>query len=98
MADLDLTEFRDSGLLQEVNRQWFHPRGLALYVWGERDGPIASIAGIRDFRDDPEGVYMALDQADVERGEQVAAELEARRAEREARLGWMIQPLEVYPD
>ena len=29
---LDLIEFRDFGFLQEVNRQFFHPLGLALEI------------------------------------------------------------------
>ena len=29
---MDIREFRDKGYLQEVNRQFFHPLGLALCV------------------------------------------------------------------
>jgi hypothetical protein len=55
---MDLTEFRDLGLLQEVNRCFFHPLGLALAVnVSVEDGAyvVDSIAGIFDNRDDPEG-------------------------------------------
>lgn len=30
--DLDNLDFKNLGLLQEVNRLFFHPRGLALYL------------------------------------------------------------------
>ena len=55
MKMMDIKEFREVGLLQEVNRLFFHPRGLALTVTtspNERD----YISGIWDAREDPEGI------------------------------------------
>ena len=51
---LDLYEFIDEGYLQEANRLFFHPLGLALQVYFEDDVP----AGIKvwDYREDPEGI------------------------------------------
>lgn len=57
MKNIDPAEFRDQGYLQEVNRRFFHPLGLALAV--EQDGDTLWFAGIRDCRDDPLGVYFA---------------------------------------
>lgn len=62
---MDLEELRDDGWLQEVNRQWFHPRGLALAVvtdtgWSERlwswltRRPTRHLV-VLDDRTDPEG-------------------------------------------
>jgi hypothetical protein len=44
------TEFRDLGYLQEVNRQFLHPLGLAMYVNAE-----TGEYGILDAREDLEG-------------------------------------------
>lgn len=61
---MDIAEFRDSGLLQEVNRRFFHPIGLALSVVvptaddsDEVKAQGVRLAGIIDARDDPEGYY-----------------------------------------
>lgn len=59
---LDIHEFRQLGLLQEVNRRFFHPIGLALAVNSNKDGEpriIDSLAYIIDSRDDPEGFCFA---------------------------------------
>lgn len=67
---MDLTEFRDLGFLQEANRLFFHPLGLALEVNGEWDDEekkgkftVTSLGGVWDYRDDPEG--MLFDQKDI---------------------------------
>lgn len=61
MADIehiDIAEFRKLGLLQEVNRQFFHPRGLALEVVTE-EGQPERLGGVWDYRGDPEGMEFA---------------------------------------
>jgi len=50
---LNLQEFVDKGYLQEVNRQFFHPLGLALEV-NINKGKAISLGNICDHRDDPE--------------------------------------------
>jgi len=52
---IDIKEFREAGYLQEANRQFFHPLGLALEVVISDDG-TEKIGGIWDYRDDPEGI------------------------------------------
>ena len=53
---IDIKEFRELGFLQEVNRKFFHPLGLALeIVIDDNDNYI--LKGIWDSRDDPEGIY-----------------------------------------
>jgi hypothetical protein len=54
---LDLKTLRDDGYLQEVNRQFFHPLGLALAV----DSEFRNLY-VWDERDDPEGFTFADDQ------------------------------------
>lgn len=52
---MDIEEFRSEGYLQETNRKFLHPLGLALEVKYDDDGN-AILGGIWDFRDDPEGM------------------------------------------
>lgn len=80
----------DGGYVQEANRQFFHPLGLALAV--DRDtGTIE----IWDDRDDPEGWFFAepeLNNDDaIAKANLVANELGARSAERIAVCGAVIQ-------
>jgi len=60
---MKIQEFRELGFLQEVNRLFFHPLGLALEVVVKckempdvADSGEMLIGGIWDYRDDPEGV------------------------------------------
>lgn len=51
---MDIKEFKERGYLQELNRRFLHPLGLALVVIKE-DGAYR-IGGIRDSRDNPSGI------------------------------------------
>lgn len=92
---LDLREFWESGYLQEVNRLFFHPLGLALELKFNSDGPI-HLGGIWDYRDDPEGVlFSTLDrEEDLIKAERVQKEFEKHKEARIALLGSVIQPIE----
>lgn len=58
LKTLSIKDFKDFGILQEVNRLFFHPIGLALYIIVDEDDPEkVSLGGILDYRGDPEGVY-----------------------------------------
>ena len=57
---LDIKEFVDGGYLQEVNRQFFHPIGLALEVGIKEKEQEYYISGVWDYRDDPKGVYFDI--------------------------------------
>jgi hypothetical protein len=63
---IDISEFRKVGFLQEVNRQFFHPLGLALEIQIDEDG-TERLGGIWDYRDDPEGILFASGVIDVEK-------------------------------
>lgn len=56
---MNIQEFMDHGYLQEVNRQFFHPLGLALEVVVS-DDEEPRIGGVWDYRDDPEGIYFDI--------------------------------------
>jgi hypothetical protein len=97
---IDIAEFRDKGYLQEVNRQFLHPLGLALSVVINEDGS-ASLGGICDYRDDPEGVYYDIALSDEARRKQfrekakyVEAQREKFYAARESLFGDSIEGLD----
>jgi hypothetical protein len=102
---MDLREFVEEGYLQEVNRRFLHPLGLALEVriavnpdaGDERTEVEYELGGIWDGRDDPEGTIFASG-GDAEKAGRVArAELRAHR-QREDALGWVVQPLGELPE
>jgi len=81
---IDIKEFRDRGYLQEANRLFFHPLGLALEAIidqaGEGRPEGIRLGGVWDDRDDPEG--RVFTEFDPEKAEMVAAESEVRREAR----------------
>lgn len=96
MADIkymDIREFQTEGFLQEVNRQFFHPHGLALEVIIDSDGTYR-LAGIWDYRDDPEGVIFSQHALSPRKRDSVAAERERHVEARIAILGDVVQSVE----
>lgn len=91
---MDIAEFREAGLLQEVNRRFFHPLGLALMVRRDSDG-TEWLSGIWDARDDPEGIRFTSDHDLARKAGSVDALWAAREAVRRAALGYMVQPAET---
>lgn len=85
MRFMDLNEFVEKGYLQEVNRQFLHPLGLALVAAGSGD----RIEGVWDSRDDPEGIVFA--EIDWDKVGSIKDEQERRRGPREAALGYWVQ-------
>ena len=63
---IDIKEFREFGFLQELNRQFLHPMGLALEVVKDDNGNEV-LGGIWDYRDDPEGIVFDIANSDDER-------------------------------
>jgi hypothetical protein len=86
---LDINEFADFGYLQEVNRLFFHPLGLALEITIEDDGS-AHLSGIWDYRDDPEGII--FEKVDGDKLQRVNDARIARKKGRQKALGYFIQP------
>lgn len=93
-----IKDFREAGYLQEANRRFFHPLGLALEVVVDPDGG-ERLGGIWDYRDDPEGVGFGQVQPEmVERARRVDAEWQAKAAVRAALYGAVVQPVDPDPD
>jgi hypothetical protein len=99
---MNLREFIDLGYLQEVNRQFLHPLGLALSLHVGDDPLSVQFDGIIDNRDDLEGWNFNLNSYEdparaVSRFKSnvahVEVEWERRRPIREKQLGYMVQPV-----
>ena len=96
---MDIKEFVEFGFLQEANRLFFHPLGLALEVKIDDDGSY-QLSGIWDYRNDPEGIaFGEVDEVRRQerinkknRVEQVALE---KGISRKQLLGYVIQKLDV---
>ena len=58
---MDIKDFRKFGFLQEANRLFFHPIGLALEVIVDDETEEERLGGIWDYRDDPEGILYGDD-------------------------------------
>jgi hypothetical protein len=93
---MELQEFLDGGFLQEANRHFFHPLGLALSVVTDEDGTVTGFGEIWDYRDDPEGIYFAEGVASAEKRDNVAAT--QKDISRLRALGYIIQPIEDASD
>ena len=58
---IDIKEFREKGFLQEANRLFFHPLGMALEVILDDTTGKEKLGEIWDDRDDPEGMLFQDD-------------------------------------
>ncbi len=96
---LNIKEFRDMGLLQEVNRLFFHPLGLALSVSAD-DNDEFKLDEIWDYRDDPEGIIFDYANRDdesikeaVAKANKVHAFMTKKHMTRNATLGFVVEPI-----
>lgn len=92
---IDIAEFRREGYLQEVNRQFFHPLGLALEVVVDDDGE-ERLGGVWDYRDDSEGISYGEGMIDPGKADRVQRARWDRELRRIAALGYVTQP--IVPD
>jgi hypothetical protein len=90
---LDIKEFREFGYLQEANRQFFHPLGLALEVNIDDETGEETLGRVWDYRDDPEGMNYGEGVIDSEKAGNVVLEQTRRATERRARLGYWVQDI-----
>jgi hypothetical protein len=95
---IDTKEFREKGYLQELNRQFLHPLGLALEVIIEENGK-EKLGGIWDYRDDPEGIIFdfanrTYDLEDTRKKQNfVQSEFDKRKETRTKLFGSAIEPI-----
>ena len=93
---LSVKDFVELGLLQEINRRFLHPVGLALSVTIDRDESM-NFGGIHDYRDIPEGMAFA---DEVLGSDKARAKYDTVRKmeyetmiQRIKKLGYYIQPI-----
>jgi len=94
---IDIKEFREQGFLQELNRQFLHPMGMALDISIDDDGN-ETLEGIWDYRDDPEGLIFDIANSDEDRikrfqdnEEKVAKHIDKMIASRIESLGFGVE-------
>jgi len=58
---IDIKEFRELGYLQEINRLFLHPLGMALEVIVNDEDDSEILGGIWDYREDEEGMFFGKD-------------------------------------
>ena len=96
---MPIDEFRRLGYLQELNRQFLHPLGLALEVVINSTG-TEFLGGIHDYREDAEGIHYGLSGSGEDRKamfakkrDYVESERKSRAAARIDALGFLIEPV-----
>lgn len=94
---IDPQELAAEGYVQEVNRRFFHPLGLALHVARSETGVV--LKGVIDCRDVTGGVvfneaecWISEHRRDAAR--KITRDWARRGRERLDEAGWMIQPVD----
>jgi len=87
---MDIKEFREMGLLAELNRFFLHPLGLALEIVVEDDG-TEKIGGIWDYRDDPEGMLYSVEYFPTEKIKKAQEFIKQKHEQRQKALGFIYQ-------
>jgi len=93
---IDIAEFRRLGYLQELNRRFLHPLGLALEVIHLADG-TEELGGVWDYRTDPEGLRFGdlTSDEERERADYIEARWDELAKTRREELGYVIQPIQA---
>jgi hypothetical protein len=87
---IDIKEFREMGLLVELNRTFLHPLGLALEVKVNDDG-TEILGGIWDYRDDPEGMLYSEKHFPYEKIKKAQEFIKQKHEQRLKTLGFIYQ-------
>jgi len=102
---IDIAEFRKEGYLQELNRRFLHPLGLALEVVIDEETKKEKLGGIWDSRDDEEGIHYDIANSDQDRKnrfkknfEDIERSLDLRKESRMKALGYFIEPALEFED
>jgi hypothetical protein len=97
---IDIKEFRELGYLQELNRRFLHPLGLALEVAIDDNG-TDTLGGIWDYREDEEGFYYDLEHSIQDRRDRfrtnkdfIDKELSDRLDKRRMKIGFGVEPID----
>jgi hypothetical protein len=94
---MTLQEFRELGLLHEINRRLLHPLGLALAVGVEKKKAPQHSFHVRiwDCRDDPEGTIFDEEEGlEPDLARKVEAMMTEALERRQKLLGFGVQPID----
>jgi hypothetical protein len=91
---MDLREFVDFGYLQELNRLFLHPLGLALSIVVDDDGRV-DLDCVFDDRADLDGILFAEGLLDPAKAQRVEREMNERLEHRIRALGFACEPVPV---
>ena len=98
---MSIKEFREKGYLQELNRAFLHPLGLALATSVDKETGEESLAGIWDFREGLEGLCfgfkdMSFEEVEdaIKKAKFIQKEWRKRSKAREKLFGSEIEPFE----
>ncbi len=96
---MDVKEFRELGLIQEINRKILHPIGMALEVTIDENGE-ESLTGVWDYRDDKEGIIYDLKNSDRKRIEEFITKrnkvydmTDRKKIHRYEKYGFVVEPI-----
>lgn len=90
---ISVKEFRELGLVQEINRRFLHVLGLAMEVTIDDETGEEAIFRFWDNREDPEGWNYVDGLIDTEKAKAIQAQFEERAQVRLSALGYVTQPL-----
>ena len=85
-------EFRAQGYLQELNRTYLHPLGLAIEIIIDTSTNEEYFGGVWDYRDTDHGIIFGI-KTDKEKATRIAAEKGKKSAARQNKFGWSVQPV-----
>lgn len=88
---MDAKTFRNEGFLQELNRCFLHPMGMALEIIVNDETGEETFGRVWDYRYDPEGIVFNDGEIDVKKAMTVMKHWESMKASRERSLGYHIQ-------
>lgn len=88
---MDIKEFRQMGLLAELNRAFLHPLGLALEIIIDDETGEEKLGGIWDYRDDPEGILFSKEHFPTEKIKKAQEFIMQKHEQRLKTLGFIYQ-------
>jgi hypothetical protein len=86
-------EFREKGYLQELNRRFLHPLGLALEVIINEEDESEQFGSVW-VADDDEGWVFGNPSPDKEKADSFQELINERHVKRKEALGFIVQPVE----
>jgi len=91
---IPIKEFRELGFIQEINRRFLHPCGLAIEVIVDLETGEEKLGGVWDYREDKEGIYFGDPLPSPAKANTVDKMFFAKAEARQAALGYIVQDVD----